>query len=119
MLSKVVCLIRTLIVILGVFLHVILIQQTASQCLQATIQTTQIWTCYQIRVKHLQVKIPFCENEDPSLKYLLTDFERLIFEVGRTIVYCSIKVFSAFILYIEILAQTVSTIVKIYEEIRN
>ena len=119
MLSKVVCLIRILIVILGLLLHVIIIQQTALQFLQTIIQITQLWTCYQIRVNQSQVEIPFCESKDSLFTFFLTDFQRLIFEAGRIVIYCSEKVFCAFVLYIEILAQTVSTIVKIYQGVRN
>ena len=119
MIGKVVCLIRILIVILGLLLHIIIIQQTALQFLHSIIQITQLWTCYQIRVNQLQVEIPFCEGKDSLSTYFLTDFEKLILEAGRILTYCSVKVFCAFILYIEILAQTVSTIVKIYKGIGN
>ena len=120
MLAKIIFIVfKTLFIFTAVVLHVVLIQQTASECLKCVTQVTWFQICYQVRQRNLQEIVSECKEANTIWTYILTDTERLVIHIGSSIVYYSINVLCGFALYIEITAQAIHSMLTIIQVLKD
>ena len=120
MLAKIIFIVfKTLFILTAVVLHVVLIQQTASECLKCVTQVTWFQICYQVRQRNLQEIVSECKETNTIWTYILTDTERLVIQIGFSIVYYSINVLCGFALYVEITAQAIHSMLTIVQVLKD
>ena len=78
--------VRLLIFIAALLLYVTVVHQVVQQCLQSGKIVIWKYTCYRIRTRGYETRIPVCEEEINDYTQTYTETERLIFEIGLIIV---------------------------------
>lgn len=105
--------VRVLIFLTALLLYVTVVHQIVQQCLRYG--KTVIWkyTCYQVRARGYESLIPNCQIEISSYTQLYSELERLVFEIGLTIICSVADIVVGILLNIELVNVAVEAIVGI------